>query len=425
MRPTAVLSMAILLCFTTANPAGGGQERTNGATLLTPALEQVIVVFKTHFDIGFTDMAVNIVQRYRTTMIDQALQVVDQNRDLPVELRFVWTIPGWPASKIVAGWPGQTRERQGRVQQAFQDGRLAVHALPFTTHTELLEVEDLVRGLGYASRLTRALGLELPRDAKMTDVPEHTWVLPTLLRHAGVEFMHIGCNGASNSALVPPLFWWEGPDGSRVLTMYSPRYGTQLLPSDDWPYKTWLALIHTGDNHGPPRPEEVRDLLDQAKKQLAYVNLFNNQWNTNFRLWNAGTWTSRVRLWAIDQYDAQSTLITPSLEARLPLQAALADGKPGTLPPAERGLELSRKGVLVTAFGPNPDGDGIVLRLWEYAGATGGCEIRLPAGMSPRTVVPVDLRGRPRGKPIEVTDRAFNISLAAFAPASFTIRPAD
>ena len=41
------------------------------------AVEEVIVVFKTHFDIGYTDMASNVVQRYRTTMIDQALEVVD------------------------------------------------------------------------------------------------------------------------------------------------------------------------------------------------------------------------------------------------------------------------------------------------------------------------------------------------------------
>src|SRR5208283_3840806 len=30
------------------------------------------------------------------------------------------------------------------------------------------------------------------------------------------------------------------------------------------------------------------------KRPIAYVNLFNNQWNTNFRLWNGGTWSSRV-----------------------------------------------------------------------------------------------------------------------------------
>jgi len=239
-----------------------------------PGVAEVIIVFKTHFDIGYTDMASNVVQRYRSTMIDDALKVVDQNRGLPPEQQFVWTLPGWPMAKIAEDWPGQTPERKQRILQALKDGRFVVHALPFTTHTELLEPEDLVRGLGFASRLARSVGLELPRDAKMTDVPCHSWILPTLLKNAGVDFLHLGCNAASRSPEVPRLFWWEGADGSRVLTMYSAEsYGTGLAPPAGWPYKTWLALIHTGDNHGPPTPEEVRKLLEEAKQKLPGVKV--------------------------------------------------------------------------------------------------------------------------------------------------------
>jgi hypothetical protein len=244
------------------------------ADAATNTLQEVVVVFKTHFDIGYTDMASNIVQKYRTTMIDNALAVVERNRGLPPEQQFTWTLPGWPLGKILEDWPGQTPERKARVEQAFQDGRFVVHALPFTTHTELLELEDLVRGLGHASGLARHAGLPLPRDAKMTDVPSHSWVLPTLLRHAGVDFLHLGCNAASSSPQVPRLFWWEGPDGSRLLTMYTAEsYGTGLVPPKDWPYQTWLALIHTGDNHGPPTPDEVKRLLDQAEQKLPGVKV--------------------------------------------------------------------------------------------------------------------------------------------------------
>ncbi len=267
---SAKLKTCVVLAFLALflNLAAG---ETNSAA---PRLREVIVVFKTHFDIGYTDMASNVVTKYRTTMIDQALKVVDQNRDLPHEQQFVWTIPGWPMHKILQDWPGQSPERKQRILQAFQDGRFAVHALPFTTHTELLEPEDLVRGMGYSTALSRAVGKPLPRDAKMTDVPSHSWILPTLLRHAGVEFLHLGCNAASSSPRVPRLFWWEGPDGSRLLTMYTAEsYGTGLAPPKDWPHQTWLALIHTGDNHGPPTPEEVRKLLDQAKRDLPGVTV--------------------------------------------------------------------------------------------------------------------------------------------------------
>ena len=819
--------------------------------------------------------------------------------------RFVWTVPGWPMHKILEDWPGQTTERKQKVLRAFKEGRFAVHALPFSTHTELLEVEDLVRGLSFASHLSLDAGLELPRDAKMTDVPCHSWILPTLLRHAGVDILHLGCNAASSSPEVPPLFWWEGPDGSRLLTMYSAGgYGTGLVPPKDWPHKTWLALIHTGDNHGPPTPDEVKKLLGEAQEKLpgvkvrigrlsdfadallaekpnlpvirgdmpdtwihgpmcdpagakiarnirpaiaatealrthlraweldvprasptiaaayeqsllygehtwggalywvtqysanqrlpygdewktlrkqgkydrlegswaehtayietaqkliqpaldadlralaqavklegrrivvfnplpwkrdgvatvttgllergaynavrpldggrgvallelsggtgrfvardipamgyrtfqvfraeaetpptldpalrvvespffkatldpargsirslvdkrsgrelvdasaphgfgqylyerfstdevqrfvkayvkisadwatnelgkpnmppskevpyraaspenctlslaqnavavtavmegqvsgeaahkvttrlilyrdlpyadlevtlhnkpadpwpeagwiclpfkvdapqfrlgrlgsiidpakdlvpganrhllalntgltitdaagrgvglcaldnplvsleapgcwqysrdfvpqkpaVFVNLFNNQWTTNFRLWNDGTWTARVRLWAIERYHAESGLITPSEEARFPLLAVMVDGAGGGLPPTQSGLELSRRGVLVTAFGPNPDGEGVLLRLWEHAGKSGHCRVRLPAGLDVKTVQPIDLRGRPLGKPRKLQGRSFAIDLPAFAPVTLRL----
>jgi hypothetical protein len=236
-----------------------------------PKLEEVIVVFKTHFDIGYTDLARNVVTRYRTSMIDNALVVCDGAKAMPPEHRFVWTLAGWPMQQIL--WPGQTPERRARVEQAIRDGRLVWHALPATLHTESLDLEDLVRGMVFSSRLSRQFGMPLPRDAKMTDVPAHTWILPTILKHAGVDFMHIGCNGGSSPPELPPLFWWEGPDGSRVLTMYSRDYGTGLKPPGDWPCKTWLALIHTGDNHGPPTAEEVQKLLQQASRELPGVKL--------------------------------------------------------------------------------------------------------------------------------------------------------
>jgi hypothetical protein len=158
-------------------------------------------------------------------------------------------------------------------------------------------------------------------------------------------------------------------------------------------------------------------------RPAVHVNLFNNQWTTNFRLWNAGTWTARVRIWAFDHYDAESSLIAPSLEARFPLQAAFADGPGGTLPATQTGLELGRQGVLVTAFGPNPDGSGTLLRLWELAGTPGECQVRLPKGLAAKTAQPVNLRGQPLGKAVPVTERAFVTELRAFAPASFVIGP--
>jgi hypothetical protein len=52
--------------------------------------------------------------------------------------------------RILEDWPGQTPDRKQRILDAFKSGRFVVHALPFTTHTELLELEDLVHGLDFS-----------------------------------------------------------------------------------------------------------------------------------------------------------------------------------------------------------------------------------------------------------------------------------
>ncbi len=57
----AVLAVGIWLC---------GAQTPRAAK---PTVEQVIVVFKTHFDIGYTELADQVVTRYRTSMIDKAL----------------------------------------------------------------------------------------------------------------------------------------------------------------------------------------------------------------------------------------------------------------------------------------------------------------------------------------------------------------
>ena len=236
------------------------------------SVTDVWVVFKTHFDLGFTDLPENVFEKYRVTMMEGALKVIEENRHQPPEMRFVWTVPGWPLERVILGRQ-QDPQRRRRIEQAIREGSLAVHALPFSMHTESLELEDLVRGLHYSAQLCRDYGRRLPIAAKMTDVPEHSWVLPTLLAHAGVEFLHLGCNAASQYPRVPPLFWWEGPDGSRVLCDYAPTYGSGIVPPQDWPAKNYLAMIMKGDNVGPPSPAEVDRLRQQADRELPGVRI--------------------------------------------------------------------------------------------------------------------------------------------------------
>jgi alpha-mannosidase len=256
----SALSLLVASLALTALPA---QAETK------PAVDNVWVVFKTHFDLGYTDRIENVLKRYRTEMMDNAMRNIEADRKMPAQKRFAWTVAGWPMKHILG--PQQDAERREKIMLALREGSLAVHALPGSLHTESFDLEDLVRGLGFSSQIARKCGRPLPIAAKMTDVPVHSWVMPTLLANAGVKFLQIGCNDACQYARVPPLFWWEGPDGSRVLCNYTIRYGSSFTPPADWPSKNYLAMIMTGDNAGPPTATDVEKIRGQVAQTLPGV----------------------------------------------------------------------------------------------------------------------------------------------------------
>jgi alpha-mannosidase len=221
------------------------------------------VVFKTHFDIGYTDFAESVVRKYGSSMIEGALYNLEVSKTLPPEERFVWTLPAWPMQQILNRSSAATK---ARVETALINGNFAIHAMPITFETEASDLENLARCFQFSTDISKKYGLELPRDAKMTDVPSHSWFLPTLLKNAGVDFLHLGCNPASKSPEIPLLFWWEGPDGSKLMTMYYEKYyGTDLVSPEGWPFKTWLALIPTNDNQGAPPADNVKQTIQKIR----------------------------------------------------------------------------------------------------------------------------------------------------------------
>ena len=259
----ALATMTPESLFAQADP--DGPDRPARKEESAPPMHFVLVM-KSHFDIGYSALARDVEHEYRTTMIDRALETMEQNARVagPGE-QFVWTIPGWPMQTIL--WDGQHPARKKRIEEALLRGHLVIHALPYTIETGSADVETLARCFIYSSRIARRYGLLLPNDGKMTDVPGHDWIIPTLLRHAGVKFFHLGANPTNVQVKKPRLFWWEGPDGSRVLTMFSTGYDSGLLPPAHWPHRTWLAMVMGGDNEGPPSAASVRHWIATIKEK--------------------------------------------------------------------------------------------------------------------------------------------------------------
>ena len=80
-------------------------------------------------------------------------------------------------------------------------------------------------------------------------------------------------SGLSISGCAPSLLV-AGAGRWRLLTFYwAEYYGSGILPPQDWPYKTWLAMIHTHENTGIPSPREVARLLQTAKEKMPHARV--------------------------------------------------------------------------------------------------------------------------------------------------------
>lgn len=223
-------------------------------------IKRVHVIFKTHLDIGFTDLAQRVLDRYLNQFIPQALDLSEQLAMEEGNVKFVWTTGSWLIHEFLDTAQPEMRER---MEEALRQNRFVWHGLPFTTHTELMDAKLFDFGISLSKKLDRKYGKKTIA-AKMTDVPGHTIAMVPILARNGIQFLHLGANPVCKYPKVPPVFVWRAADGSEVVVNYANDYGAQLhVPG----LEDALYFAHSGDNHGPPQIEDVRTLFAQLQQK--------------------------------------------------------------------------------------------------------------------------------------------------------------
>jgi len=225
-------------------------------------IKKVYVVFKTHLDIGFTDLAETITEKYMNEFIPSAIKLgyeLNGNKDLS----FKWTTGSWLIYHYLRTKKG---DELNSLIKAIEDGIINWHGLPFTTHTELMDKQLFEYGLTLSEKLDKRFSRKTIA-AKMTDVPGHTKAIIPLLAKAGIQFLHIGVNTASAVPQIPDFFTWVGVNGSEVMVCYSYSYGEDcIFPG----MNEALYFAHTPDNCGPQTAEMVIKQYNDLK--LKYPN---------------------------------------------------------------------------------------------------------------------------------------------------------
>ncbi|HEX8499064.1 MAG TPA: polysaccharide lyase family protein [Pyrinomonadaceae bacterium] len=188
---------------------------------LTPARKwTVYMVPHEHLDVGYSDFQTKLAELH-SRIIGEAL---DLNREHP-EFRF--TLDGyWQARHFLEG---RSEAERRKFLDAVRDRKIYVPAQHSVILTGFPTGEALIRSFYGARRLSREAGG--PWDAaNITDVPSYSWAYASVLAASGLKYFAAAANADRGPTLMlgdlhrRSPFFWEGPDGSRVLMWYSRHY---------------------------------------------------------------------------------------------------------------------------------------------------------------------------------------------------------
>ncbi|MEW5978298.1 MAG: glycosyl hydrolase-related protein [Acidobacteriota bacterium] len=240
-------------------------------------IKTVYIVPTSHYDFGFIEPPDQVRER-AARHLDEVLDMAESDPEFRWTIESVWQVNEWlkRARKPESILPRDEAKIE-KLMGFIRSGKIALSAAWGSMHTDFMDVEELNRLCYDFVSLKRRFRIDSGL-AVLNDVPGHPAGLPSVLDSSGIKYLVTGANlflvGGTSLAPGKVPFYWEGPDGSRVLTWVSQgRHGgyTEALadffldPYSHDPYgtKTPFEIL----NPGKPKPNDLQ-LMEQGVSNL-------------------------------------------------------------------------------------------------------------------------------------------------------------
>jgi len=188
---------------------------------LTPGKKwNLFVVPNEHLDIGYSDYPTKVAE-IQSRALDEAVEMIRKNPDFRYSPDAYWSIEQF--------LHGRSPEQRQKLLDMVAQNKIFVPAQYASNATGFPSLENTIRSLypSYQFHLRNGGDFDY---ANITDVPSCTWSYASVLAAAGVKYFV----DASDNWRAPIIlfgrenerspFWWEGPDGGRVLMWVSRHY---------------------------------------------------------------------------------------------------------------------------------------------------------------------------------------------------------
>jgi hypothetical protein len=222
----------------------GGKEMKATTTLQPTRKWRVFIVPTVHTDIGYTDLQERVMARHADNTM-QALAMANEHASFNWDFETFWQL-----DSFLRAHPEKAEETFRRLRE----GRMGLSAFFGNMLTGLCSHEALNRATLFSRNLANRGGFEFT-SVILDDVPSAVGSLPTVLANAGIKYFIEGVNGErapyATQGLQNP-FYWEGPDGSRVLSHIAGGYAmaSGLISSMEQAGERLPGLLASYENAG-------------------------------------------------------------------------------------------------------------------------------------------------------------------------------
>jgi alpha-mannosidase len=211
----AILCCAFLSTTHAQQPAASASQDT---------IKTIYVVPTSHYDFGFVEPP-DAVRERAARHIDEVIRVAESDPDFRWTIESVWQVNEWlKRARTPTSVLPKDKDKIARLVNLIKSGRIALSSAWGSMHTDFMGEEELNRLCYDYAALKRTYGVETEM-AMMNDVPGHPTSVPSVLARSGMRYLVTGANifiGVATSLAPGKVpFYWESPDGSRVLTWVS------------------------------------------------------------------------------------------------------------------------------------------------------------------------------------------------------------